>query len=119
MASAEKLITFPSPYHSPTVAVITQESIERLIRARNLFEQMKDSIEVLENSVRVRLEAGATIEQGPHFARLDERYRRNVSWRSVAERLADRLYGDGKGEAYCARVLGGTKPDRSVSLSVI
>jgi hypothetical protein len=36
----------------------------------------------------------------------------------VAERLGDRLYGDGKGEPYCEKMLSSTKPARSVSLNV-
>jgi hypothetical protein len=44
MASAAKVITFSFLHHSPSIEVIAQESLERLIRVRILFEQVKDSL---------------------------------------------------------------------------
>jgi hypothetical protein len=49
---------------------------------------------------------------------LKESSRRSVAWRVVAERLGDRLYGNGRGEGYCDRVLQSTHPSRTVTLVV-
>ena len=38
--------------------------------------------------------------------------------RSVAVRLAERLYGDGRDHAYAANVLQNSKPSRTVALVV-
>jgi hypothetical protein len=67
-------------------------------------------------SIRQRLEHGASVEEGDHTAALSTSYRRNVSWKDVAERLADRFKLDGK--AFCVRVLAGTRPTPAVSLDI-
>jgi hypothetical protein len=56
------------------------------------------------------------LEPGDHRAELKENFRRNVSWKDVVVRLAERLRMDG--EAYCAKVLASTKPSRTVSLVI-
>jgi hypothetical protein len=45
-----------------------------------------------------------------------QNFRRNVSWKDVVVRLAERLKLNG--EAYCAKVLSSTKPSRTVSLVI-
>ncbi len=92
MATA-KVTPFPSPAQAPaTPQPITQAEL------------------------KARLEAAGPVEPGDHTARLEEHFRRNVAWKDVVIRLADRLGLDG--EAYCANVLGNTKPARTVSLYV-
>ncbi len=66
--------------------------------------------------LRSRLECGAAVEPGIHTAELKENHRRNVAWKAVAVRLANRLKMNG--EAYAKRVLASTRPTRSVSLEV-
>jgi hypothetical protein len=95
---------------------ITQLEIGALLSLRNRSRQLDEQIATAEQALRTRLEAGALIELGSHSAELKESHRRSVSWREVAERLADRLYGHGKGDGYCERVLRGTKPSRIISL---
>jgi len=84
-------------------------------RARQLEEQITEA----EQSIRARLGAGSDVEEGERSVGLKESFRRNVSWREVSERLADRLYGNGKGDGYCERVLRSTRPSRSVSLTIL
>ena len=79
---------------------------------------MKSDLETAESEVKTALEAVPPVEPGTHVASLKETFRRNVAWREIVSRLGDRLYGDGKGSAYCARVIAGTKPSRSVQLIV-
>lgn len=116
MATA-KVTPFPvfSQLHSAPEPV-TQLEIELLISLRNRLVQLQSEIETQESAIQQRLEVGATVEPGIHKAELKENFRRSVAWKAVTIRLADRLKLDG--EAYCARVLAATKPDRTVSLLV-
>jgi hypothetical protein len=66
--------------------------------------------------LKARLQAGATVELGDHFAELKANSRRNVAWKDVAKRLAERLKMNG--ERYCERVLAATRPTKTVSLEV-
>jgi hypothetical protein len=97
---------------------ITQVQLTRVISIRNMIESLKGDLEVVETQVKSALEAGVPIEPGVHIARLRDCFRRTVSWREVAERLAERIWGAGRGEAYCANVLEHTAPSRTVSLVV-
>lgn len=114
------------PQHSAVVSFpqaapeqVTQCEIAVLLSMRNRAWQLAEQIEAAEKSVRTRLESGASVEAGEHTASLKESFRRNVAWREVSERLAERLYGEGRGEAYCENVLQNTKPSRTVSLVVL
>jgi hypothetical protein len=110
--------------HSPVVqfpqsvpaAEISQTELIDLIEARNVLAQLKGKVESLESGVKARLEAGAPVESGVHVASLKEGFRRNVAWKDVVIRLAERLKLNG--EAYCAKVLAATKPSRTVSLEI-
>jgi len=112
--------------HSPVVqfpqsvpaAEIRQEKLELILLLRNESKRIDEQLKSVESEVRAALEAKAPVEPGVHVASLKESLRRNVAWREVAERLGDRLYGDGKGEPYCEKVLASTKPARTVSLIV-
>ena len=105
------------PFRAPAVE-IPQAKLELIILLRNERERLKEQLDAAEAEVRAALEANAPVEPGVHVAELKESLRRNVAWREVAERLGDRLYGDGKGEPYCEKVLSSTKPTRTVSLNV-
>lgn len=105
------------PFHAPVVE-IPQAKLELIILLRNKRERLKDELDAAEAEVRAALEAHAPVEPGVHVAELKESFRRNVAWREVAERLGDRLYGDGKGGGYCEKVIASTKPSRTVSLNV-
>jgi len=104
------------PFHNKPTEAITQAELALLLSLRGRLQQLREQVEAEEESVKIRLEAGAGVEPGDHTARLEEQFRRNVAWKNVVIRLADRLGLDG--EAYCANVLGNTKPTRSVSLEV-
>jgi hypothetical protein len=95
---------------------ITQLEIELLLSLRNRLAQLESQVATEEDAFLARLEAGASIEPGVHVAELKEHFRRNVSWKDVVVRLANRLRLNG--EAYCAKVLAATKPTRTVSLDV-
>jgi hypothetical protein len=95
---------------------VTQAELSELLDSRSLLAQLEAEVQQQEASVRARLEAGASVEAGARVAELKENFRRNVSWREVVVRLAERLKLDG--EAYCAKVLASTKPSRTVSLVI-
>jgi hypothetical protein len=95
---------------------ITQLELTVLLALRGRLSQLEEQVEAAEMSIKARLETGASLEPGDHVAKLETNCRRNVSWKSVCIRLADRLKLDGK--AYCAKVLSSTKPSRTVSLVV-
>jgi hypothetical protein len=104
------VIPFPAPQ------AITQLELTALLSLRGRLSQIEEQVEAAEQSIKARLETGASLEPGDHRAELKENFRRNVSWKDVVVRLAERLKMDG--EAYCAKVLSSTKPSRSVSLVV-
>jgi hypothetical protein len=104
------VVPFPAPKG------ITQLELELLLSLRGRLHQLQEQVESAEQSIKTRLETGATLEPGDHRAELKENFRRNVSWKDVTVRLAKRLRMDG--EAYCSKVLNSTKPTRSVSLVI-
>jgi hypothetical protein len=104
------------PQAVPAVEQISQTELQLLLSLRGRLKQLESEIATEEESLKTRLEAGAIVEPGDHFAELKEHSRRNVAWKDVAIRLADRLKLDG--EMYCARVLAATKPTRTISLIV-
>jgi hypothetical protein len=98
----------------PASQAITQLELTVLLSLRGRLHQLQEQVETAEQSIKARLETGASLESGDHRAELKENFRRNVSWKDVVVRLAERLKMDG--EAYCAKVLSSTKPSRTVSL---
>ncbi len=111
-----QVVPFPV---TPAIEPITQFELAALLSLRKRARQLAEQVEMAEKSVRTRLEVGVSVEAGEHTASLKESFRRNVAWREVSERLAERLYGEGRGEAYCENVLQNTKPSRSVSLLIL
>ena len=87
-----------------------------MLSLRGRLHQLEEQVEQAEQSIKARLETGGLVEPGDHRAELKENFRRNVSWKDVVIRLAERLRMNG--EAYCAKVLNSTKPTRTVSLVV-
>jgi len=104
------VVPFPAPQ------AVTQLELAKLLSLRGRLHQLEEQVEQAEQSIKTRLETGALLEPGDHRAELKENFRRNVSWKDVVVRLAERLKMDG--EAYCAKVLSSTKPTRSVSLVI-
>jgi len=105
------VVPFPPPQ------AITQLELAALLSLRGRLRQITEQVEAAEQSIKSRLEKSCSIEEGDHTAELKESFRRNVSWKDVATRLADKLYF-GKGLNYVERILRKTKPTRSVSLVV-
>jgi hypothetical protein len=100
----------------PASRAITQLELTVLLSLRGRLSQIEEQVEAAEQSIKARLESGASLEPGDHRAELKENFRRNVSWKDVVVRLAERLKLDG--EAYCARVLASTKPTKTTALVV-
>jgi hypothetical protein len=113
LTSFSPVVSFPQ---SLPTEPITQLELKLLLSLRNRLAQLQAQVASEEATLRSRVESGAAIEPGIHSVKLEETFRRNVSWKSVAIRLAKRLKLDGK--AYCGRVLAGTRPSRSVSLVI-
>jgi hypothetical protein len=113
--SSEGPVLFPvfSQFHDRTEP-ISQLELELFLSLRNRLQQLEARVGAQEADLKSRLEAGVTVEVGVHVASLKESFRRNVSWKSCAEKLARRL----KLVGYCERVLAATRPSRSVSLEV-
>jgi hypothetical protein len=106
----------PFPQSVPAVEPITQLELEMLLSLCNRLAQLEAQLGAEEETLKTRIESGAAVEPGVHVAELKENFRRNVAWKAVVIRLADRLKLDG--EAYCARVLAATKPTKTVSLDI-
>jgi len=100
----------------PAVEPLTQLELTVFLSLGSRLRQLEEQVKQAEQSIKTRLENGAALEQGDHRAELKENFRRNVSWKDVVIRLAERLRMNG--EAYCAKVLNSTKPTRTVSLVV-
>ena len=100
----------------PAPSTVTQLEILSLLSLRGRLSQLTEQVEKAELSIQARLQSGAMLEPGDHIAKLKENLRRNVSWKDVAVRLAERLKMDGS--LYCAKVLASTKPTRTVSLVI-
>lgn len=118
---ATQTVTAPSvplqfPQSIPAKEVISQEELGLLLSLRGRLKQLEGQIATAEQSLKTRLEAGARVQPGDHSAELKEHSRRNVAWKDVAIRLANRLRLDG--EMYAARVLAATKPTKTTSLVV-
>lgn len=118
MATAPKVTTvFPVFSGLHTVPEqISQLEIEMFLSLRNQLAKLQAQVDAEEETLKARIASGATVESGVHIAQLKESFRRNVGWKDVVIRLAERLKLDG--EAYCARVLAATKPTKTVSLDV-
>ena len=98
--------------------VISQSELVLFLSLKGRLQQLEEQVASAQEDLKARLEAGAIVQPGDHIARLDERSRRNVAWRAIAEDLADTVFGDGKGESYCDEVLNSTKPSITLSLVV-
>lgn len=96
----------------PAVEPITQLELTVFLSLRGRFHQLEEQIKQVEQSIKTRLEYGAALEPGDHRAELKENFRRNVAWKAVVIRLAERLRMNG--ETYCAKVLNSTKSIRTV-----
>lgn len=116
MATAQVTPFIVPPQVVQAPAVISQTELSLLLSLRGRLSQLESQVETAEQSIKQRLEQGASVEQGDHTATLEEHFRRNVSWKEIVLRLAERLRMDGA--MYCARVLAATKPTRSVSLTI-
>jgi hypothetical protein len=117
MATASKSIPFIVSPQSVPAEPITQQELTTFLSLRGRLSQLESQVEEAEQSIKSRLEAGATLEPGDHVAELKESFRRNVAWKEVAVRLANKLYY-GKGAGYVAGILHRTKPVRAISVEV-
>ena len=118
-----KITPFPSPAQVPETPhklpqEVTQGDLSYILATRMEVDRIKANLAEAEASAKARLEAGAAVEPGAHLATLKEHWRKSTSWRDVAERVANRLYVDGRGFGYCEGVLKNTKPTRTVTLHV-
>jgi hypothetical protein len=104
------VVPFPAPQ------AISQLELVTFLSLKGRLHQLEEQVEQAEQSIKMRLGKGALLEPGDHRAELKENFRRNVSWKDVVIRLAERLRMDG--EAYCTKVLSSTKPSRTVSLVI-
>jgi hypothetical protein len=103
------------PFQSPQ---ITQTELVLFLSLRGRLQQLQEQVNAAEQDFKARLEAGAFVQPGDHVARLDERSRRNVAWRGVAEDLANTVFGNGNGVKFCDEVVNATKPTITVSLVI-
>jgi hypothetical protein len=110
------VVPFRVPTAEPIPERISQVQLEEFILLRRQSREAAEKFAAAEASIREQLDAGAEIEQGIRLATLKEAMRRNVAWKDVVIRLAERLKLDG--EAYCANVLKHTKPTSTFSVVV-
>ena len=103
------------PIQSPQ---ITQTELVLFLSLKGRLQQLQEQVTEAEENFKARLQAGAIVQPGDHIARLDERSRRNVAWRGVAEDLANTVFGPGNGVTYCDEIVNASKPTHTVSLVV-
>jgi hypothetical protein len=108
--SKSAIVPFPAPQP------ITQLELSALLSLRGRLHQLEEQVEAAEQSIQARLEVGCSVEHGDHIAKLKTNSRRNVAWKDVVVRLAERLKMDGA--AYCARVLASTRQTKTTALVV-
>jgi hypothetical protein len=108
------VVSFPNQ----TSQAITQTELVLFLSLRGRLQQLQEQVEAAERDFKSRIEAGAIVQPGDHVARLDERSRRNVAWRGVAEDLANTVFGDGNGAKFCDEVVNATHPTVTISLVV-
>jgi len=89
---------------------ITQFDLTRYVTIANQIDALKAEQSALEHQLTTALDSGAVVEPGNHTAQLKTSERRNVSWKSVVERL--------KGAGYVRKVLSATKPKTYTKLIV-
>jgi hypothetical protein len=104
------VVPFPAPQS------ITQLELAALLSLRGRLHQLEEQVQAAEQSIQARLEAGSSVERGDHAAKLKSNSRRNVAWKDVVARLAEKLKMDG--QLYCARVLAATKPTKTITLAI-
>ena len=97
-------------HHLPQVEEITQLEIEMLRALEDRAQQIAEQVETAKESVRTRLEMGATVQHGTFFAYLKKMERRSVAWKAVVEREL--------GKVYARRVLAATRPDKFSTLLI-
>ena len=103
MATA-KVTPFPIPAQAPVIPeAVTQDELCLLLSLRARVRELEEQIQTEEQSLKSRLEAGASVEPGLLRAFLKIVERRSVAWKAVVEREL--------GQDYARRVLAATKPD--------
>jgi len=103
---------------APQQDQITQTELVLLLSLRGRLEQLEAQMTAAQEDLKARLLGGAVVQPGDHVCRLDERSRRNVAWRAVAEDLANTVFGEGEGETYCQEILDSVPPTITVTLVV-
>ena len=106
------VVPFPAPQ------TVSQLEILTLLSLRARLHQIEKQVEDAEQSIKSRLESGCSVEEGDHVALLKPTSRRNVAWKSIVERLGDRLFGPGQGSRYAEKVLRRTRPTPGLSLII-
>ena len=94
----------------PETSQVSQFQLARFVKLSNQLDALKAEQLALEQQLTSDLANGFKVESGTHTANLKTTERRNVSWRSVVERL--------KGSGYVKLVLSSTKPKTYVKLIV-
>ena len=94
----------------PQKHTITQFDLARYIKRANQIESLKAEQAVLERDLKLALANGTSVEPGKHLASLKTTARKNVSWKTVVERL--------RGAGYARKVLAATKPTNYTRLIV-
>ncbi len=89
---------------------ISQFQLARYVTIANQIDALKAEQLELEHQLTTALHSGAVVEPGNHTAKLRTTERRNVSWKSVVERL--------KGAGDVRQVLSHTKPKTFTKLVV-
>ena len=107
-----KLAVVPFPAPEP----ITQLEIAAFLSLRARLHQIQDQVSQAKQPIKARLETGGFVAPGDRRAELKENFRRNVAWKAVVIRLAERLRLNG--ETHCAKVLNSTKSTRTVSVVI-
>jgi hypothetical protein len=107
--ATQKVTPFSRPKQEPYFAeTISQTELALLTSLRARKRILDAEIHEAEESLERRLEAGTPVEPGQYIAKLQESWRKSISWKGVLIQFARSLGIDG--EKYCQAVLDKAEP---------
>lgn len=110
--------TDPKPNVQVPITQITQKELFEYIALSNELEKLEAEYKNQTESFKQLLSHGAKVEDGVFTATVKISERVNVSWKTEAEALADKVYGIGKGADWAAKVKARTEPTPMITLDV-
>lgn len=113
IAAQSAVLQFPQ---SVPATEVSQQELVDLIEARNLADALAKQVKTLEDDIKLRLQAGAPVEQGIHVVELKRNSRRTPAWKDATRALAEKMGLNPDG--YCAAIIEQTAPSVWFSIEI-